>query len=115
MTRDELRCILALIDLVLHQSETQSSVAKLLLKRFEKIEAIQVMRVDLARLTDLEARKALRSKLQALENEAKEESNELCLYLENVIARGESASEQVEAIATKLRKELGEQDGKSGN
>ena len=108
MTKEELKCFVALIDLVLRQSETQSSIAKSLLKRFETIDSLQQMKSELAGPTDQEVRKELCNRIQALENEAFEENSELFLHLGDAIARGESASEQVEAIVARLKKDLEE-------
>jgi hypothetical protein len=78
------------------------------LKRFETIDSLQQMKSELAGPTDQEARKELCNRIQTLENEAIEENSELFLHLGDAIARGESASEQVEAIVARLKKDLEE-------
>jgi hypothetical protein len=108
MTKDELRSFVTLIDFTLHQTEIQSSMARMILQRFECLDVLQKVRDQLANLSDDNARIQLLNKLEALENEATEKNALLCSNLEDALARGESATEQIEAIAAQLKVSLEE-------
>lgn len=106
MTKGELKCFVALIDLVLHQSETQSSMARVMLQRFENVDVVQKLRNELAGVADEKSRIELCCRVQALEGEAIQESLELSIELEDAIAREQTAGEQVEAIVAHLKNSL---------
>jgi hypothetical protein len=108
MTKTDLRCFVVLVDFSLYQAETQASIARMMLQRFESLNVVQKTRNELASLPDDAARTGLRERLDELEREASDSHALLCASLEDSLARGESAGEQMEAIVAQLKTTLEE-------
>jgi hypothetical protein len=108
MTRTDLRCFVVLVDFSLQQAEIQLSTARMMLQRFEGLDLVQKARNELASLPDDAARTELRDRLDELERASCDKNALLRASLEDSLARGETAGEQMEAIVTQLRASLEE-------